>query len=295
MGSSCTRYCDRTAHEYPIEECRTNGPVGMPGLASSSLLNPATAKVGGCPDLDSKRDANDAVVPPVPNFFQALQRDVHKQNLVTETPRFDEVQMTPRDSPQRSARTDGVAGSSVAAELRTPAASPRESALASEDRAPNTAADRSDPSYEGTFLGTMKHGALRLRQKGCTYDGDLMGDMKHGNGILQWDDGRQYWGQFEAGKFHGAAVMTWPDGRKYCGQYAEDRKHGEGTFSWEDGRCYKGQWVMGKRHGSAVYTNAKGVTRTGVWQMDRPVVWDAPSSMPAPVSKDREDQVHIHV
>merc|ERR1719162_1107382 len=128
----------------------------------------------------------------------------------------------------------------------------------------------------------MKHGTGRLRMGGCTFDGHFLHDSKHGNGVLTWDDGRQYRGQFEDGKFHGGAAMTWPDGRKYCGQYVEDRKHGDGTFAWQDGRRYQGQWVVGKRHGVGVYTNAKGLTRTGMWQMDRPLHWEAvaPAKLP---------------
>lgn len=130
-------------------------------------------------------------------------------------------------------------------------------------------------SYEGTYLGTMKHGYGKLRMSGSTYEGEFRDDLKSGSGVLTWDDGRQYRGQFENGVFHGQAVMTWPDGRRYRGQYADDRKHGEGTFAWADGRRYQGQWVVGKRHGVGVYTNAKGFTRTGTWQLDRPIRWEA--------------------
>lgn len=213
-----------------------------------------------------------SLVPPVPNWFQALKRGGPE---AAHSPRFDEVSTTPGPTP----RPVGAAGShdQLATPRQefgapTPGASPRES-----PRPPEEVNAKSDEiSYEGTYLGTLKHGTGRLRMNGCTYEGDFLLDAKHGNGILTWDDGRQYRGQFEGGKFHGAALMTWPDGRKYCGQYVEDRKDGEGTFSWQDGRRYQGQWVLGKRHGIGMYTNAKGLTRTGRWQMDRPLTWDVP-------------------
>lgn len=197
-------------------------------------------------------------VPPVPNWFQALG---HGDSSQKGSARFEE--MLPRVNNAKDPCTS--------------TASPRESPrpLDESSTARGDALCKSDEiSYEGAYMGSMKHGAGRLRMGGCTYEGDFLNDLMHGNGTLSWDDGRRYRGQFESGKFHGSAVMTWSDGRRYSGQYVEDRKHGEGAFSWQDGRRYLGQWVVGKRHGVGAYTNAKGLTRTGTWQMDRPLHWD---------------------
>ncbi|CAJ1367276.1 unnamed protein product [Effrenium voratum] len=188
------------------------------------------------------------------------------KSIPKESPRFDEVSTTatPRDG----------------GEFRTPGPTPRVDGVklsAREVPPPAVEEDKRDEiSYEGTYLGTMKHGRGRLRMRTYTYEGEFQNDMKHGLGALEWDDGRRYEGGFRNGKFHGAAVMQWPDGRRYVGQYAEDRKHGDGTFSWQDGRRYEGQWVAGKRHGIGTYTNAKGFTRRGTWQQDRPIKWEEP-------------------
>lgn len=268
VGSACVRDCVRSTHECASED-----------LLSSSgdvPVAPSSSSTGGPnPSILSPRDGN-ANVPPVPNWFQVLQNG-RGRDQTTETPRFDEVLQSPRVG-----TTDGqfmTPRSNAGGDFRTPGPSPRDS-----PRPPNedpAGAKSTQISYEGTYLGTMKHGTGRLRMNACTYDGDFLNDFKHGNGTLNWDDGRQYRGQFEYGKFHGVAVMTWPDGRKYSGQYAEDRKHGDGTFSWQDGRRYKGQWVCGKRHGEGVYTNAKGITRNGTWHMDRPMQWDKAQSVEA--------------
>lgn len=240
------------------------GVAGLPGLPASGAPINGMPTSGG---VKARALANDgSVVPPVSNWSQVFNQGLNQgNNPPKESARFEE--MTPRD---RTAR-----------DLRTPGASPRESPRPPDERrdgastARGEALSQSDEiSYEGSYLGSMKHGAGRLRMTGSTYEGDFLNDLKHGSGALAWDDGRQYSGQFDSGKFHGAAVMTWPDGRKYSGQYIEDRKHGEGTFSWQDGRRYQGQWIAGKRHGIGVYTNAKGLTRTGMWEMDRPLHWD---------------------
>ena len=78
-------------------------------------------------------------------------------------------------------------------------------------------------SYEGTYLGSMKHGRGRVRMTNYSYSGEFQNDMKHGQGVLEWDDGRRYEGGFQQGQFHGQAVMIWPDGRRYVGHYLEER------------------------------------------------------------------------
>lgn len=213
-------------------------------------------------------------VPPVSNWFQVYHKDT-ASSQVKESPRFEEMWPgpTPRGNGTGEFRTPRTSGDNHA--------TPRESPRPLESPRPPDEGGKEHTEellYEGTYLGTMKHGTGRLKMQHYTYEGEFENDMKHGVGVLDWDDGRRFEGGFKNGKFHGAAVMLWPDGRKYVGQYEDDRKHGEGTFSWQDGRRYQGQWVSGKRHGVGTYTNAKGFTRRGTWQQDRPVQWDEPTS-----------------
>lgn len=269
LASSCVRDCVRSSHEYAAEDL-LHVSSEPPGLASSGSRPPGAPVAKSGDTLATPRDTTAAsgVVPPVPNWFQVLQNGRQNRETPQETPRFDEVSQSPRvpnDTPRGN----------VGGEFRTPGPTPRDSPRTSEGQA---VAKTDEVSYEGMYLGTMKHGQGKLRMTNSTYQGDFQNDVKHGQGALTWDDGRQYRGGFENDKFHGHAVMTWPDGRRYTGNYADDRKHGEGTFSWQDGRRYQGQWVAGKRHGTGVYTNAKGLTRRGNWQMDRPIQWEAPGA-----------------
>jgi len=254
MGASCVRDCERTVFEMKAAEDEPPGQV--PGQVSSIPAASSNAKIGSsCQSTvaavtDVSRERR---VPVMPQWFKVTR--VSLRFILDPGNAKDESKSpeTPRSSSSGSAE----------------AKSPR----------PEEIKDGTDNevSYEGTLLGSAKHGIGRLRMDGSVYEGDFRNDLKHGVGVLTWDDGRQYHGQFQFGKFHGNAIMTWPDGRRYCGQYAEDRKHGEGTFSWQDGRRYQGQWVTGKRHGIGIYTNAKGLTRTGLWQMDRPLSWETAS------------------
>mmetsp|Transcript_59272 Transcript_59272/g.105351 ORF Transcript_59272/g.105351 Transcript_59272/m.105351 type:complete len:382 (-) Transcript_59272:115-1260(-) len=261
---------------FPSAELQ-NISTQRPNPSSSSSSIPrrdAKAPPNGDPLSTPQREAP---VPAVKNWFQVYQKP--GQDLPKESPRFDEVSVaaTPRTSIGGEFQTPGRSPRAPDA----PQASPRDS-----PRPPDEGGREQTEEllYEGTYLGTMKHGTGRLRMQNYTYEGEFQNDLKHGVGVLEWDDGRRFEGGFRNGKFHGAAIMHWPDGRRYIGHYSEDRKHGDGTFSWQDGRRYEGQWVNGKRHGIGTYTNAKGFTRRGTWQQDRPIQWDDPTPMTGPAS-----------
>lgn len=287
MGQSCVRDCERQAQELagddPALRGRSGGSPGFSGgpqvVVGGAFANPHLA-VGSQGDLAAIGVIGvPANVPPVPNWFQALRRDAGADP--GGQPPGSESGLGTTRTDDALASPGGLFGAaspqSAAGSSQWTSRSPRSGAPGSErsPRADELPKD-TEISYEGEYLGAMKHGVGRLRMNGNTFEGEFRNDLKHGEGALTWDDGRQYRGRFEDGMFHGHATMSWPDGRKYCGQYSEDRKHGEGTFSWQDGRRYQGQWVAGKRHGVGVYTNAKGLTRTGTWQVDRPVQWAAP-------------------
>ena len=47
----------------------------------------------------------------------------------------------------------------------------------------------------------------------------MMNGMPHGNGILAFDDGGKYEGDFDSGKKHGNGKFTWPNGKIYDGNF----------------------------------------------------------------------------
>lgn len=254
----------------------TGAQNGASSSSSNSRMRPHEQRDG--PDVPH------IGVPSLQKWFQA-QSAAALNGVPKESPRFEEVSTytaTPRD-------VSGLVATRGPPSM-TPRETPRESPRPAEE---GGGGDSEELLYEGTYLGTMKHGTGRLRMKHYTYEGEFQNDMRHGIGVLEWDDGRRFEGGFREGKFHGPAVMIWPDGRKYVGQYEEDRKHGDGTFSWQDGRRYEGQWVSGKRHGIGTYTNAKGLTRTGSWQMDRPIHWHDPISVQPPLKEEPEGMLRI--
>eukprot|EP00746_Dinoflagellata_sp_MGD_P154599 gnl/MRDRNA2_/MRDRNA2_84921_c0_seq1.p1 gnl/MRDRNA2_/MRDRNA2_84921_c0~~gnl/MRDRNA2_/MRDRNA2_84921_c0_seq1.p1 ORF type:complete len:309 (+),score=35.13 gnl/MRDRNA2_/MRDRNA2_84921_c0_seq1:130-927(+) len=76
--------------------------------------------------------------------------------------------------------------------------------------------------------------------------------VKHGKGVLQWDDGREYSGEFVNDQLHGLGIMSWPTGEKYEGTYVNNLKDGLGKFSFPDNSIYEGNWCKGMRHGDMI-------------------------------------------
>ena len=59
---------------------------------------------------------------------------------------------------------------------------------------------------------------------------------------------------------HGTGVMKWDDGRRYIGQYKNGRRHGYGEYFWPGGKTYKGEWNDG-RWSKGVLIGADGTYR----------------------------------
>eukprot|EP00746_Dinoflagellata_sp_MGD_P154600 gnl/MRDRNA2_/MRDRNA2_84921_c0_seq2.p1 gnl/MRDRNA2_/MRDRNA2_84921_c0~~gnl/MRDRNA2_/MRDRNA2_84921_c0_seq2.p1 ORF type:complete len:299 (+),score=31.33 gnl/MRDRNA2_/MRDRNA2_84921_c0_seq2:98-898(+) len=80
--------------------------------------------------------------------------------------------------------------------------------------------------------------------------------VKHGKGVLKWDNGREYSGEFVNDQFHGSGIMSWPTGEKYEGTYVNNLKDGLGKFSYPvNSRQFsflEGNWCKGMRHGDMI-------------------------------------------
>lgn len=127
-----------------------------------------------------------------------------------------------------------------------------------------------DGKYRGQWTNGAKHGFGQFKTKSCSYKGNWYKDTMHGQGVMTWDDGRIYRGQFLSNKFHGYASMKFPNNIRYVGHYANGLKHGIGAVYWDDSlACWSGQWVNGKRHGEGVYTDPDGKVMKGMWSNDQ--------------------------
>lgn len=56
-----------------------------------------------------------------------------------------------------------------------------------------------------------------------------------GRGVLKYQNGKVYKGDFKNDKRHGLGIMSWPDGRIHQGLWENGKKHGHGKFKSKEG------------------------------------------------------------
>lgn len=105
--------------------------------------------------------------------------------------------------------------------------------------------------WEGSSLVEDSEGEIAIPDYSC-YRGQVSKNQPHGKGIIVYNDGLVYKGDFKHGQRHGVGQMYRKESDvvvyHYEGNWYENEKHGEGE-EMTDGKKYKGHFHLGKRHG----------------------------------------------
>ncbi|CDW80566.1 UNKNOWN [Stylonychia lemnae] len=130
-------------------------------------------------------------------------------------------------------------------------------------------------SYDGEFVMGQKTGlGKQIWPDGSVFVGYWENDMINGivnisyqkfQGRNQWNDKRQYEGEFLNNLMHGFGKFTFSDGKTYEGFYMNDKKHGYGIFTWLNGMKYEGWWSDGKQDGYGILID-KTKKQFGLWK-----------------------------
>jgi hypothetical protein len=102
--------------------------------------------------------------------------------------------------------------------------------------------------------------------KKCEGEGEVNAQgEREGRGIMVFDDGDMYDGQWLAGNKHEQGKFTSSTGDVYEGGWVEDARHGRGKESSSSGDLYEGEFQKGNRHGRGKMTYASGDSYDGEW------------------------------
>ena len=134
---------------------------------------------------------------------------------------------------------------------------------------------RDGSCYEGDFKngkldgqGKMTYAAddsLGRRE----YEGAWANDWFHGHGVLRWNSGSVYEGNFSEGYRDGEGIYTYSAASacvRYEGNYVKDKVNGFGKLIYRDGSCYEGEFKNGKYDGRGKLTHADGSEEEGIWK-----------------------------
>jgi hypothetical protein len=94
-----------------------------------------------------------------------------------------------------------------------------------------------------------------------TYIGGKKDGKRHGNGIMYYNSGNIYKGDWVNGYRDGIGTFLFsPTGNKYVGEWKNDKANGKGTFTWVNGDVYVGDYKDNKKHGKG-YMMGEGGTK----------------------------------
>lgn len=141
-------------------------------------------------------------------------------------------------------------------------------------------------------------GGIRTRKEKVFQFGIYQGEVNQqdelsGQGVMTFNDGSYYDGQWKANKRHGLGTFQYASGSSYHGEYKENKKNGFGVQTYvEKGETYNGTWLEGSRHGWGVLRQADGWLLEGQWKEDKKVgvgirrnpAWSSVSDFSTPIA-----------
>jgi hypothetical protein len=131
-----------------------------------------------------------------------------------------------------------------------------------------------DRLYTGTLDGQGKpHGcgwwvSLEGPCKGNTYFGMFTHGQYTGHGMLAWDDGRMYVGQWLRNAKVGPGVFMHSNGDILVGEHRANKPHGHCSYTHADGSRFVGCFSQGKRRGIGIEHCADGAVVVAEWRDD---------------------------
>lgn len=132
---------------------------------------------------------------------------------------------------------------------------------------------------EGTYTGHLDENAMRsghgilYYDGGGTYDGEFRDDKPHGYGVLDFPSAC-YEGWFVDGKKSGKGAIYHTREFRYEGSFLNDKFDGYGIFYYADGGYSEGEWKNGLKHGKGIL-KFKGHCCEGEWENNRANGWGA--------------------
>lgn len=123
----------------------------------------------------------------------------------------------------------------------------------------------------GGVAGRLRHGHGVIRyESGTVYDGQWQNDRRSGFGKMTFECGDTYEGQWQDGRYHGKGkYCSSSGGDEYDGEWKADKPHGFGRY-WtrSSGDVFEGQWANGMREGKGKEITKNGDVYEGTWECD---------------------------
>lgn len=130
-----------------------------------------------------------------------------------------------------------------------------ESALIShEEKSARSSKSRENKGVPETIVVDSKKLADANRDTGV-YSGSISrtDNLPNGTGIMHYDNGKYYKGEWEDGNWHGTGLLLSANGDRYQGDFVHSTRHGYGVYSYDNGDTYDGAFNADKPHGIGIF------------------------------------------
>lgn len=112
--------------------------------------------------------------------------------------------------------------------------------------------------YVGGFENGLKHGYGMVEfDNGAIFKGEYRLDRPNGKGSLFFEDGEGFEGDFSDGQYS-FGTYYYPTGERYVGEFVNNQSSGKGVYYWTDGRIYTGQWSHDNCNGYGTLSYSNG-------------------------------------
>ena len=102
--------------------------------------------------------------------------------------------------------------------------------------------------YIGQILNGVPEGkGIMYWNNGDIYEGDWKNDKREGKGIMFKKNGDIYEGEWKNGLYEGKGIMYWSDGDKYEGYFKNGLFDGKGIYYYNNGNRYEGDYKNGNQ------------------------------------------------
>ena len=90
--------------------------------------------------------------------------------------------------------------------------------------------------------------------------------IPHGRGVILYNNGDKYYGNFKNGKKDGIGVFFFKNGSKYFGYWDKNKMNGYGIYHYITGTIYEGYFKANKRNGAGILITKNGTKFRAIWK-----------------------------
>ena len=108
-----------------------------------------------------------------------------------------------------------------------------------------------------------------FKYKNYIYFGEYQANedlIPHGRGVLLYNNGDKYYGNFKNGKKDGIGVFFFKNGSKYLGEWIKNKMDGYGIYHYINGAIYEGYFKENKRNGPGLLITKTGTKYQTIWK-----------------------------